>query len=229
MKKINFWGYFLFSQFLLYCTFLYLDFNQIYDYHISSWIKLTSIFICCIYAFSQRKKSEQPALALLIYALFFTFLADIFLLFTTFHEIGVLFFCLVQILYRTYLRKTKATLVRVTLLLFGCLLSAFMLYLYMPDFRTHTAPSLFSLCLFYILMLISNIAISHRNKEYRLFSWGLILLFLCDIQVGMFNILDPNHALYHIVAVGMWLFYLPSQILIVLYIHSNIQTKKKSL
>ena len=38
----------------------------------------------------------------------------------------------------------------------------------------------------------------------------------CDVCVGLFNVLPPASPLYAAVSVGMWLFYLPSQVLITL-------------
>ena len=45
---------------------------------------------------------------------------------------------------------------------------------------------------------------------------GLTLFVGCDVCVGLFNVLPPGSAPYFAVSVGMWLFYLPSQVLIAL-------------
>ena len=45
---------------------------------------------------------------------------------------------------------------------------------------------------------------------------GLTLFVGCDACVGLFNALPAHSPLYPAVSVGMWLFYLPSQVLIAL-------------
>jgi hypothetical protein len=222
MKKTNFLECFLCIQFFLYCTFLYLDFNQISTPNISSWVKLTSIFICSLYAFSQRKNFKQSSLIFPIYALFFTFLADIFLLLTSFYEIGICLFCLAHILYLSYLKKPKPAFCWFFPLFLFCILTTAILFLYSPYFATQITPLRFFLCLFYFLMLLSNLSVSYRIKQHKLLSLGLILLLLCDIQVVIFNTLSPTQFFFQIAAIGMWISYLPSQVIIVIYIHSRI-------
>ena len=55
------------------------------------------------------------------------------------------------------------------------------------------------------------------GRRLRLFSLGLTLFLCCDICVGVFN--SPGIApgwLEHFSGIGMWLFYLPGQVLIAL-------------
>ena len=53
------------------------------------------------------------------------------------------------------------------------------------------------------------------NGFLRLLFIGLSLFILCDINVALFNILKGGIA-YHICSVLMWIFYLPSQVILVL-------------
>ena len=55
------------------------------------------------------------------------------------------------------------------------------------------------------------------GRRWRLFALGLTLFVGCDVCVGAFNSpgLAPAGA-YQFAQVGMWLFYLPSQVLIAL-------------
>ena len=50
----------------------------------------------------------------------------------------------------------------------------------------------------------------------RLFAVGLTLFVGCDVCVGLFNALPPGSPPYSAASVGMWFFYLPSQVLITL-------------
>ena len=69
----------------------------------------------------------------------------------------------------------------------------------------------------YFSQLLSNTVLAWRmGRPGRLFAVGLALSVGCDVCVGLFNALPPGSAPYFAVSVGMWLFYLPSQVLIAL-------------
>ena len=68
----------------------------------------------------------------------------------------------------------------------------------------------------YFSQLLSNtiLAWTGRGRPRRLFAAGLTLFVGCDLCVGLFNALPAAAPLYPVVSVGMWFFYLPSQVLI---------------
>lgn len=70
----------------------------------------------------------------------------------------------------------------------------------------------------YFSQLLSNtiLAWTGRGRPRRLFAVGLTLFVGCDLCVGLFNALTAAAPLYPVVSVGMWFFYLPSQVLITL-------------
>ena len=70
----------------------------------------------------------------------------------------------------------------------------------------------------YFSQLLSNAALAWtlRGTRRRLFALGLTLFVGCDTCVGLFNVLPASSPAYFAVSVGMWLFYLPSQVLIAL-------------
>lgn len=83
------------------------------------------------------------------------------------------------------------------------------------------------LALYYFISLILNfidsVKVSRRanTTRTRLFSLGLLLFILCDINVGLCNLprlVTINKGIYETVhnftKIGMWLFYLPSQVII---------------
>ena len=55
-----------------------------------------------------------------------------------------------------------------------------------------------------------------NGARQRAFALGLTLFVGCDTCVGLFNVLPAGSPLYFPASVGMWLFYLPSQVLIAL-------------
>ena len=70
----------------------------------------------------------------------------------------------------------------------------------------------------YFSQLLSNTALSWtlRGKRGRTFALGLTLFVGCDACVGLYNVLPLASPLYPTASVGMWFFYLPSQVLIAL-------------
>ena len=72
----------------------------------------------------------------------------------------------------------------------------------------------------------------HRvPKRNILFFIGLILFLCCDLCVGLFNFSEVGitlpAALEKVIAPAMWLFYLPSQVLITISAGANATFDKK--
>ena len=180
---------------IIYFSFIFLDLygrNSIY-------LKYLGIIICFVYALINKK-------FYISIALFFTVIADYFLLVIDSHYIlGVISFIFVQIVYFLYLKKNNCDLfikIRILIIIIIVLVSL----LFKIDI-------LYCLTLCYFSVLVINCISSYTNKNLRIFSIGLTLFILCDISVGLFNIL-PSGTLYTIVSFLMWIFYLPSQVLI---------------
>lgn len=70
----------------------------------------------------------------------------------------------------------------------------------------------------YYTQLLSNTALAWtgHGRRWRRFALSLTLFVGCDTCVGLFNTLPPTSPLYSAAAVAVWLFYLPSQVLITL-------------
>ncbi|MCD7840176.1 MAG: hypothetical protein LUG46_06045, partial [Erysipelotrichaceae bacterium] len=92
-------------------------------------------------------------------------------------------------------------------------------------FLTSISNPIDILAIIYFPQLLINTMIAW--KDYKnigfIFTIGLTLFVCCDICVGLFNITDIG-LVHEFTRIGMWLFYLPSQVLIVL---SGIQPSKK--
>lgn len=152
-------------------------------------------------------------------ALGFTLLADFFLLVVGDHyEVGVGVFLFVQLLYATRIYLTLQKSPKISLWIrFGVAAVAVILLNYTENLTTLTL-----LVSLYFPNLVGNAVDAFRLKTRELmFAIGLTLFVLCDICVGLFNfgaVLSANipQGLYDFANVGMWLFYLPSQVLIAL-------------
>lgn len=167
-------------------------------------LKYAGILLCVLFALLRGTDRLIPA------ALLFTAAADFFLLVRGDHlAIGVGLFWVVQALYTLRLRRMGAPM-RPWLRTLAALTAVLLLL------AARMVTPLNLLALIYFSQLAVNTALAWRLPGGRLFAAGLTLFVGCDICVGLFNVLPPSAALYPLVSFGMWMFYLPSQVLIAL-------------
>lgn len=191
---------FLTLEFLLYAAFLSLDLIGRGGQTI--WLKYSGILLCLLYALLCALRGGDW---LVFPALLFTAGADWFLLVQNDRlELGLVLFLVVQTLYLIRLRRMgsgSGHWLRCTLaLLLGIIV-----------FVCSLASVLNLLVALYFSQLLANTILAWSAKKW-IFALGLTLFVCCDICVGLFNL----GILYPFASVGMWLFYLPSQMLIVL-------------
>lgn len=164
----------------------------------SDFIKYLGIILCFLYSIYNRKKLTSLALL-------FTLISDFFLLvINKYYELGLITFNLVQLIYLYYLGNSKRSLfttIRLILMAIGIYLC----------FTNKLISLLNVLVVIYFCNLVVNAIKAYYKKEY-VFAIGLTLFVCCDICVGLYNLLPYNK----LIAMGMWIFYLPSQALITL-------------
>ena len=191
---------FLILEGLIYAAFLILDFTGRGGHTI--WIKYSGILLCLIYALLCALRGGDK---LVFPAMIFTAAADWFLLVRcNYLGVGVALFLVVQSIYLVRLRKMGAgggIQLRIILpLLFGVTLVLL-----------RAATPLYLLVALYFSQLVSNTVLAWRAKQW-MYAIGMTLFVCCDICVGMFNIgLALSFS-----SIAMWMFYLPSQVIIVL-------------
>ncbi len=181
----------------LWLVFLFLDLTNMAD---STWVKFAAICLCCLTAFLGCKTADGKLVAL---ALCFTVGADWFLLVRNDHYVlGICLFLIVQLLYGWRLCRLGSgspALFRARVAL-SCLLVGFTLF------------PLWCAAVYFINLCVNAAEAFVLGKKHRAFAWGLLLFILCDICVGAYNLgLFTSFTWW-----GSWLFYLPSQVLIVL-------------
>ena len=158
--------------------------------------------------------SHQGGSRLVSAALTLTVLADVFLLLLDAHyALGIVLFCLVQGLYFVRIYRSNGGRS-----LWGLRAALFVLALVVLNVLDLLIP-LNILALFYFTNFFCNAlsSLSCPGQSMRLFSVGLWLFLCCDACVGLFQnpqLVPP--AVSAFVSVGMWLFYLPAQVLIAL-------------
>ena len=182
----------------------------------SGWdipLKYLSILLC--FCFVLGTGQGQDGL-LMKTALGFTLLADLFLLvLNRWYLVGVACFCVVQLLYLTRIAGLRPEKLPLRLALRG-LLAIFAL---MIAWRLGALDGLTALSLFYFSQLICNSLESlSLGAPFRGFALGLFLFLGCELCVGLQNLSAwfpaAGGPLVEFARVGMWLFYLPSQVLI---------------
>lgn len=204
------------ASFGLWLVFLLLDMTRWAD---STWVKFAAICLCCAAALTGWKSRDGRLVAA---ALCFSMGADVFLLLLDREAadrlIGICLFLVVQALYALRLycwrgRPSPLAWLRLALVL---LWTGFSLL----------EPSLLPLwcaALYFINLCLNTLEAwmlkfkAPQDPLASRFAWGLLLFVCCDVCVGLWNIslfLPPPLAEFS--RVGMWLFYLPSQVLIVL-------------
>ena len=168
-------------------------------------LKYAGILLCLAFSLLGTDRLVSLALAL-------TAGADWFLLVRNDHyALGVALFLCVQTVYYLRLRRAGADSA-------WPLRSALALGAGLGVYALHMASPVNLLAALYFSQLVSNtlLAWTLKGAPRRAFALGLTLFVGCDVCVGLFNVLPPGSPPYLAASVGMWLFYLPSQVLIAL-------------
>ena len=212
MKKLTWFrfsvGIYLAAEAALYLSFLLIDLQG--GAPLTVWLKYAGILMCFVMALISAGCGGEWSVAT---ALGLTAAADTLLLvMDTHYAAGVLIFLGVQLLYLYRLRRADRGRwlpglrgAAVVLLLAGL-------------WGLGQVRPLNVLAVIYFSTLACNAAQSFQSRAAwrQMFGIGLLLFACCDLCVGIYN--SPGLApepLYAFARIGMWLFYLPSQVLIV--------------
>ena len=201
--KRSAWIAFLTAETLLYLSFLFLDLRTGAD---TKWLKFASILMVALMSFQLNDKIVTAALCL-------TALADVFLLvLDQWYIVGLLLFCIVQLLYSLHLHSQKMLSMQIVLLIFSAIL--------VLAYRRIEPLAVGYITVFLLnLFHAASFAMRARGRQPFLFAFGLLLFFCCDLCVGYYNI--GEGALWEFSRIAMWGFYLPGQVMILLSAVSN--------
>jgi hypothetical protein len=225
-KKTNLIKILVALNIIIYMVFTWWDIFNKETFISSDVLKFMSMIIVFIISIMTKKDALSfKDLHLLQIGLFITLIADLLLLLLDNHYIlGIFLFSIVQILYslRYEFRNFKLT-IRNFFIIF---LSLSILYIIINKFVVEI-DFLWAMGLFYGLCLLNSVIKAFKAYKYKIYPEpnrqmiliGMILFLLCDINVALYNILGymgKVNVFYNISSVSMWLFYLPSQILLAL-------------
>jgi len=221
-KKI--WLYsFIFIELTIYCSFIYLDVQNGGSSFSSNLLKYIGIILCNLFLLFYRQSVgyTQPFIAIHL-SLMLVLICDYFLLFTSDFVWGLLVFCIIQFIYFFHIKGKYELFKYSSVILFMTSLITFI-----AQENGMTTQFLEIVAVFYFLCLISNIIISlcqakkaPGNIREQFFTISLILFLLCDLNVGVVNLIQyiPDSLvfkwhLYDFSAILMWVFYLPAQVM----------------
>ena len=173
-------------------------------------LKYLGILLCLAYSLYWSVRGGDR---LISGALALTLGADTFLLvLNTRYVLGVLLFCCVQLLYflRIYRWNGGQSWWGLRLVLFLAALAILRLAGLMSPLNVLAM-------LYFSNFLCSALqSLGLNGPRCRLFSAGLLLFLCCDVCVGLFQYAWLLPAAAGFARVGMWMFYLPAQVLITL-------------
>lgn len=198
---------FLAVETVIYAAFLALDLTGRGEQTIP--IKYAGILLCLAFALLCALRGGDRLVPI---ALALTAGADWFLLVRNdCYALGIALFLCVQTVYFLRLRRAGAPAA-------WPLRSGLALGAWLAVYAAGMATPLNLLAALYFSQLLSNTvaAWTLKGKHWRRFALGLTLFVGCDACVGLYNAQVLNLMLHFVAGVGMWLFYLPSQVLIAL-------------
>ncbi|MBC7088017.1 MAG: hypothetical protein H5T96_05950 [Tissierellales bacterium] len=215
--------------FFAYVSFMIIDIFYIDLYFYSNWIKFISIALIVSLSFVERKVClSKIDINLLNIAMVLTLFADYFLLIKGSNYIlGLAIFSVAHLFHGIRMHKDNTKIILIRFISF--LIVVFILYSVFLG-TPYEIDLIIFLSLFYFVNLISNLFRAFDIHKYNklpainssLLVAGFTLFLLCDINVGLYNILSTNSSniifniLNDLSLRLIWFFYLPSQVFIVL-------------
>lgn len=208
---------------VIYFIFLYIDalskdLGNVY----SLGLKYLIIILCfgiSLLIGSQGYSKEDKLLVQL--ARIFTVIADYYFIIYGHIGLGIFFFSLVQVTYiirHSIWSKGKCkNIVFFIIALTAALIIS--LNIKIPFIKKDLIILVFIYAALLLTSLYSSISTLRRGKYPKKVSWmiaiGMFLFFMCDLNVGLFNILEDGNIKFYIRYL-IWFFYVPSQLLLTL-------------
>lgn len=206
---------FLIIETFLYVSFLTCDFINI---EIAQILKYTAILLCLVGSIGVLiYKKHSFCSVFTCFAMIFTCVSDYFLLLnhnTNYYLIGVVTFIFAQLFYFVIINKKSNfryfyldLLIRVLLVLLIIIVGVII-----------NTNVLTIIALVYFVQLFCNflnsLLLIKINKKNTILSIAFFLFILCDITVALNNLNLNSEVMSFAVYYLMWLFYLPSQVIL---------------
>ena len=205
-------------ELIIYVTFNALSASQPSD---PIYLKYAGVLLCLAVSAAMIYLMRDSDAVVLTCAFVCTAISDLFILvLDTYYQIGLVTFIFTQTVYLYRLYKDRMDKIKYTLIV---RFAVMLILLGLVDVIMETGINfmLAEVCV-YIVMLAANVAdafiLSRRGLNNILFGVGLALFLCCDICVGLDNAVDiiglNLGSAGPVIQFLIWVFYLPSQVLI---------------
>lgn len=206
---------------LIIILIIYISFISVEIFKIETKISMNSIkYISIVFCFlitliSKENIINKRDIKLLQIGMFFTLIADLFLVILDYHIAGVITFAIVQMIYITRYTEGKSSYIIKGLI--GGFISISIIYFvinrYVIKFEYLILIGFFyAICIF--ISILKSIEARKKNTypkpNKNMIIWGMILFALCDLNVALARI----ESIHNISSSLIWIFYLPSQVLL---------------
>lgn len=223
-------------ELIIYCSFIYLDFNTKYTSRYSTTLKYTGIILCLILSLIiDNRCHDKEDVRLLQIAFCFTAAADLCLGILNYYKLGIILFCFVQLTYIVRHNRGSDNVCKLSIII-SSVIVVFLLEVIINNFNfgvNGVDKKLIMIGSMYSILLCCSVFTAWRTFSGKLYpkyscyfiSIGMTLFFLCDINVGVSGVI--SHVFINginIEAVSrflVWIFYLPSQVLLALSGYKN--------
>lgn len=201
---------------IIYLSFIYVDFFNIKTESSMNSLKYLSIVFCFLITLIWSENStNKKDLKLLQIGMFFTLIADLFLVILDYHLAGVITFSIVQMMY--IIRYTEGEAYKIIKRLIEIFILISIIYFLINRYIIRL-EFLIALGFFYSICILISILKSIKAAKYGIYPnpnksmivWGMILFALCDLNVALARI----KSIHNISSSLIWLFYVPSQVLL---------------
>lgn len=185
------------------------------------YLKYAGVLLCLAVAAAAIYFVRSKDSVILVCALVCTAISDLFILvLNTYYQIGLVTFIFTQTVYLYRLYCDRMSKLKYTLI--ARIATIVLLWAVMDVVSKDGLNFLIAEVCFYIVMLAGNVIDSlllcRRSPKNVIFAVGLILFLLCDVCVGLDNAgmigLNIPAETRKIINFLIWVFYLPSQVLI---------------
>lgn len=214
----------LFIELIIYCAFIYIDYTNNFETVYSPMLKYFGILICLLLVtLIGNNGHDKKDTMFLRGAFLFTALADLCMIILNLNELGIIIFCLVQITYiirhgRAAGRKSGLNFLVATMMFAILIIIILISKLGIEDLDYGgIKKTTVIIGAIYAVILIYSVYIGWKTLKITfypigsryLIAIGITLFLFCDITVALSTILKK-------LSIFIWIFYLPSQILLAL-------------
>lgn len=225
----------VFIEVLIYVSFIYLDYTTNLKSMQSPILKYIGILLCLSLAILVGKSGhDKKDTMLLRIAFFFTAAADLCMVILDFDTLGIMIFCLVQITYIVRHRRGGRKKGKLNLLILITIIVILISVLFVSGLGRENLGDngfgKFTIAIGSVYAVLLSYSVytgwkTIKGNFYPIYSRYLILIgitlfLLCDINVALSSIADNlfimNTNIGNVFRFLIWIFYLPSQVLLVL-------------